>query len=154
MLETPHVAVAVAIATKIPNPFLAIPLALTSHFILEKVPHWNPHLNTEVEKYGRPTPKSTVIVVIDSSLALLTGSFFAWQTLPNTGHALTILIACFFSVLPDLIEAPYFFLNYRTKIIKKWILWQKSIQTDTSPLPGLLTQLITVIAAVGWILTT
>jgi len=47
VLETPHVVVGAAIATKIANPFISLPLAFASHFLLEKVPHWNPHLNTE-----------------------------------------------------------------------------------------------------------
>lgn len=50
MLETPHVLIGAAIATKVGNPFLAIPLAFASHFVLETVPHWNPHLNTETKK--------------------------------------------------------------------------------------------------------
>lgn len=153
VLETPHVAVGAAIATKIPNPFVAIPLALASHFILEKVPHWNPHLNTETEKYGRPTKKSTIIVIIDTSLALVVGGFFAYRALPNQAHAITILAASLASVLPDLIEAPYFFLGVRKAFIKKWILWQKSIQADTDLFPGLATQLITVLAAFWWIVS-
>ena len=148
MLETPHVFVGAAIAVAIPNPLIAIPLAFASHFILETVPHWNPHLNTETEKYGQPTKRSTIITVVDSTVALISGSFFAYQALPNTGHALTILAACFVSILPDLVEAPYFFLNFRKAIIKKWILWQKSIQVDTPPAIGLLTQLVITLAAI------
>jgi hypothetical protein len=53
VLETPHVVVGAAIATKVANPALAIPLAFASHFVLEKIPHWNPHLNTELKKFGR-----------------------------------------------------------------------------------------------------
>lgn len=148
MLETPHVMVGAAIASKIPNPLISIPLALASHFILEKIPHWNPHLNTETEKYGKPTKRSTVITIVDSTIALISGSYFAYQALPNTYHALTILAACFFSILPDLVEAPYFFLNFRKAILKKWIYWQKSIQVDTPLGIGLVTQLIVVLAAI------
>jgi len=53
MLETPHVLAGAVIAAKVQNPFLAIPLAFASHFILEKVPHWNPHINAEMTKFGR-----------------------------------------------------------------------------------------------------
>ena len=151
MLETPHVFVGAAIATKIPDPLLAIPLAFLSHFILEMVPHWNPHLNSETEKYGYPTKRSTVIVVADSSLALISGSLIAYSALPDTGRALTILFACLASVLPDLIEAPYFFLKIKNKLIQKWIVFQKSIQNDTSIIPGLVTQYITIFAAIFWI---
>lgn len=151
MLETPHVMVGAAIATKIPNPLIAIPLAFASHFVLEMVPHWNPHLNTETQKYGRPTQKSTILVIIDCSLALIGGIFIAYQALPDTAHALTILLASLASILPDLIEAPYFFLKAKNKIIEKWINLQKSIQNDTSVVPGLLTQYLTIFTALFWI---
>lgn len=151
MLETPHVIVGAAIATKVVNPALALPLAFASHFILEKVPHWNPHLNTETEKYGHPTRQSTLIVIGDVIASLASGGFIAYRALPDTGLALTILAASFFAVLPDVIEGPHFFLGVRSKIIKRWIAWQKSIQVDAPIALGLSTQVITIIAALFWI---
>lgn len=161
MLETPHVFIGAAIAMKIPNPFIAIPLAFASHFILETIPHWNPHLNTETEKYGQPTRKSTVITAIDSTLALASGSFIAYQglnwpssayqALPNVGQAALILACCFASVLPDVMEGPYFFLKLRTSWIKKWIAFQKSLQSDTTAFWGILTQVTIILAAIFWL---
>lgn len=152
VLETPHVIVGAAIATKVVHPALAIPLAFASHFVLEKVPHWNPHLNTETEKFGRPTRQSTTIVILDATIALLSGGYIAYRALPNTALAATILGASFFSVLPDLIEGPYFFLKTRSAVIKKWIKFQKSIQVDTEVVPGLATQVLTIAAALWWTL--
>jgi hypothetical protein len=152
MLETPHVIVGAAIASKIPNPYIAIPMAFLSHFVLEKVPHWNPHLNSETEKFGKPTSLTTKIVIIDSCLSLISGLFIASRALPNSGHALTIIFASFFAALPDLIEAPYFFLNIKNKFIKNWIILQKSLQEDAGIVVGLLTQVVTVIAAIYWIM--
>lgn len=151
MLETPHVALGAAIASKIPNPWIAIPLAFASHFVLEKVPHWNPHINTETKKYGHVTTRSTIIIIVDSVLALGLGSYFAWQAMPNTAHAATILAASLASVMPDLIEAPYFFLKIRSKFILKWLAFQKSIQVDTTPFWGLLSQALTILACFWWI---
>jgi len=152
VLETPHVVVGAAIATKVVNPALAIPLAFASHFVLERVPHWNPHLNTETERYGQPTPQSTKIVIIDVITSLISGGYIAYQALPNTTLAFTILAACFFAVLPDLLEGPYFFLKMRNETIRRWIKFQKSIQIDAPIIPGLTTQIITIIAAFWWIL--
>lgn len=153
MLETPHVVVGAAIATKVVSPALAIPLAFASHFLLEKVPHWNPHLNTETEKFGRPTKQSTYIVLADVIGSLALGGYIASRALPDSGHAATILLASFASVLPDVLEGPYFFFNMRSEIIRKWIKFQKSIQVDTGVVPGLITQVITVVAAFWWILS-
>jgi len=152
MLETPHVVVGAAIATKIVNPFLAIPIAFGSHFLLERVPHWNPHLNTEFKKYGSITKTSTQIVIGDVVLSLVLGGFMASRALPDTGHAALILICCFAAVLPDVIEGPHFFLHVKSKLIDKWITLHKSLQADTDPIPGLLTQFITIAAAFAWVL--
>lgn len=152
MLETPHVTVGAAIAFKVANPALAIPLALGSHFVLEKVPHWNPHLNTEKQKYGRVTDTSTKIVIVDVFISILIGCGISYLALPNVAHSLTILLASFAAALPDIIEGPYFFLNKDSKLIERWVKFQKSIQVDTSIIPGLLTQALTVIVAFLWIL--
>ncbi len=151
MLETPHVFIGAAIATAIPNPFIAIPLAFASHFVLEMVPHWNPHLNSETVKFGGPTRRSTFITGVDSAIALLAGSFIAYKALPNLSHVMTILICCFASVLPDVMEGPYFFLHMKNTLIKKWINFQKSLQNDTGPILGMLTQVATIIAAILWL---
>lgn len=151
MLETPHVVVGAAIASHIVHPALAIPLAFGSHFILEKIPHWNPHLNTETEKYGRPTRESTIICTVDASSALFLGSYLAYRVLPNTTLALTILASCLASVVPDLVEAPYFFLGIRNELIKKWISIQKSLQANADVVPGLLTQALIIAAGLWWI---
>ncbi len=153
MLETPHVAVGAAIAMKVVNPALAIPLAFGSHFLLDRIPHWNPHLNTETKKYGKPTKKSTVIVIVDLCTSVALGLFIASKALPSTSHVATVLVASFASILPDVIEGPYFFLGMKSKLIKKWIAFQKSLQVDTNIVFGLLTQVITVAAALWWIFT-
>jgi len=151
VLETPHVVVGAAIATRVVNPALAIPLAFASHFILEKVPHWNPHLNSETEKFGAPTRKSTYIVIADVAASLVLGGFIAARALPDWGQTATILAACFAAVVPDVLEGPYFFLNMRSKIIKRWIKFQKSIQVDVPIVPGLITQVATILLAFWWI---
>lgn len=151
MLETPHVIVGAAIATHVVNPALAIPLAFASHFILEKVPHWNPHLNSETEKYGRPSKQSTYIVIADVITSLALGGYVASRVIPDWGHTATILATCFAAVLPDILEGPYFFLNMRSQIVKRWINFQKSIQVDIPIIPGLIIQVITVLLAFWWI---
>jgi|SRR3989344_1925744 len=151
VLETPHVVVAAAIAVKVANPALAIPLALGSHFILEKVPHWNPHWNTEKKKFGKVTKQTIILVLVDAGIAFVFGTYIAFLSLPNYVLAITILLSCLAGVLPDLIEAPYFFFDKKSRFINKWILFQKSIQVDTGVIPGLITQTLTVIAAVWWI---
>ena len=153
MLETPHVIVGAAIATKVVNPILSIPLAFASHFVLDEVPHWNPHLYTETKKLGKPTLISTKVIILDVIASLISGFYLASRALPNKAHALAIILACFFAVLPDLIEAPYFFLNVRNNLMKKWILFQKSLQVNSNFALGLLTQVIIILTSLWWIIS-
>lgn len=151
MLETPHVAVGAAIALKIPNPLISIPLAFASHFILDRVPHWNPHFYTETQKFGKPTKKSTTIAVVDSSLALAMGVALAATVLPDWGHTITILACSFASVISDQIKIPFFFFEQRVGFSKKWTDFERSIQIEVPFVPGVLTQLIVISTAFLWI---
>lgn len=150
VLETPHVIIAATIATKIKNPLLSLPLALASHFVFEMIPHWNPHINTEKRKFGKISKKSTVIIMSDSLMSLAVGSVLAFRLLPDTSHTVSVLLACFTGVLPDLIEAPYYFLNSTNSfIVNKWIPFKKSIQSDTGPFWGVITQVAVSLVALA-----
>lgn len=152
MLETPHVIVGAAIATKVAHPILSLPLALGSHFVLDILPHWNPHINREIKKYGKPTKESTAIITTDSIMALSIGSFIAFQS-GSTSQSIIVLLCCFLSVVPDVVEAPYYFLGKKTPVIEKWITWQKGIQNDVSPFWGILSQVAVSVAALLWIIS-
>ncbi|HLD91898.1 MAG TPA: hypothetical protein VI795_00730 [Patescibacteria group bacterium] len=151
MLETPHVALGAAIAMKIGNPYLAIPLALSSHFLLEKIPHWNPHLNTEMKKYGHLTNKTKLIIAVDTTLALGLGIFIAFKALPDSSLSLLVIASSFAAIVPDLLESPYFIFGVKNKYIQKWIALQKKIQIDATPFWGILTQIIVLTSTLYWI---
>lgn len=153
MLETPHVAVGIAIASRFPNPFVAIPLSFASHFVLDRIPHWNPHLYTETQKDGKPSVKSTRIAVFDIGTAFILGSAFAYSALPDTKKAVLILACSFASVASDVIKYPYYYFHLRQKWLVKWVNFERSIQVDTkSMFWGLVTQGLIVAASFWWIL--
>ena len=151
MLETPHVALGAAIAVAIPNPIISIPLAFASHFILDMTPHWNPHLNTETKKYGRLTNKTLLIIGFDLATAVLLTGFLAHRAIPDSTLSTNILLSSFASILPDIVEGPYFLFGWKNKFIEIWMKFQKSIQADANIFWGLLTQIITIIATLYWI---
>ena len=144
MLETPHVALGVAIAVAIPNPLISIPLAFASHFALDMVPHWNPHINTEMKKYGKLTNPSLFIIAVDLALALLL-TIFIGKTNPY------IYLASFMSILPDIAEGPYFLYGWRNKYLDIILRFQRSIQANANIFWGLLTQIIILVACIIWI---
>jgi hypothetical protein len=145
MLELPHTLVGATIATKIPNPLISLPLAFFSHFLLDLLPHWNPSLYSETKKFGKPTPKSTLIVAIDTILSLGAGFFLAYQVLPNLTQAVVIILACFLAVVVDVIEGFYFFFGVRGKFLENLIEFQHRYQGKASLIPGLITQGIVIL---------
>ncbi|MFB5608330.1 MAG: hypothetical protein ACE5RG_09565, partial [Candidatus Nitrosomaritimum yanchengensis] len=147
---TPHALVGMAIATKIPNPLISIPLAFTSHFILDMVPHWNPHINTELKKHGKITNKSVSIIVGD--LFIAGASTLAISSSVNDVNMYVLIIAAAAAIMPDAIEAPYFFLKSRNKLLLKYVKFQKSIQVDADFWPGVVTQIAVGAAALLWLL--
>jgi hypothetical protein len=153
VLETPHAVIGAAIALKVGNPALALPLALGSHFVIEKIPHWNPHLNTEKKTQGKISNNSLKIILADSILALVSGGAIAATCYPDIKKVAIVLAGAFLAVLPDLIEAPYYFLNKESKFITKWIKFKKSIQQDAEVLPGIIYQIITVLVSMWWALS-
>lgn len=151
MLELPHTVVGAAIAAKVGNPALALPLALASHFALDLLPHWNPHLNTELKSFGRVTQKTTLFVATDVVLSLAGGLLIASTVLPDQNHFVIVILGAFMGVLPDAIEAPHFFLGARWAPVERLLRFQKSIQNDAPPFLGILTQVLLLGAVFAWV---
>jgi len=140
VLELPHAIVGATIAIKTGNPFLAFPLAFLSNFILDILPHWNPHLYTELKRDGKVSSKTMKIVFIDAFLALIIGLFLAFRFYPDWTMIILILLSCFLAVSTDLAEAPFFFLNSKNKFLVKLISIQRKLQWNVSFWPGMLVQ--------------
>ena len=145
MLELPHTLVGAAIASRIPQPHIALPLAFISHFLFDLIPHWNPSLYQETKKYGRPTKKSTKIVIIDTSVSLLAGFLIASRFWPDWQRMVLIILACFAAVVPDVVEGFYFFLGIRSKFLINLIEFQHRHQGKAAKIPGLLIQAVVIL---------
>lgn len=131
MLSLPHASVGMAIATLIPNPLITLPLALTSHFIFDYFPHWNPGSRQFL------LPKSQLLIFSDLTLTLV---FCTYVSLLRQSPI--FILAGLAAIFPDLIEGPHFFLNFNLPGVKKLMKYQGSHQFHISPLPGLATQLL------------
>lgn len=153
MLETPHVALGIAIAVKTGNPWLALPLSLASHFLLDKVPHWNPHFYTETQKFGKPKVTSTYLAIADELIAITLTLFMAYSFWPDINKSFLILLCSLLSVLPDQIKIPYFFMNYKKGLFKKWVEFERTIQVEIKPFWGIITQIVVLFASLFWIFT-
>lgn len=151
MVELPHTIVGAAIAYKIGNPALSLPLAFASHFLIDGlIPHWNPHLNSEKKLHGRITTKTKTFVSVDTFISLGVGLYLASQALPDLERAVVVVLGCFLAVLPDVVEGPYFFFNLDHPLLQKFMNWHTLIQRDSPFWPGVLTQFVLSGVALWW----
>lgn len=145
MLSLPHVIIGATIATKVPDPTIALLLAVLSHFIVDVLPHWNPHLSEEIKLHGHFLKKTLLFIIVDGLLGLFTGLSIASFALPNVERFLIVALGAFCGVLPDLLEAPYFFLKWRHPLLVNFTKYHSKIQFNVSKIPGLIAQFIVMI---------
>lgn len=143
MLESLHSLTGAVIAYKIGNPILAFPIALLSHFVTDLLPHWNPEIYKEKKKLGHLLAKTNLQIIIDCLVGLFVSLFVAFKALPDTGHFLIVIGGSFFAILPDLVEAPYYYLNVKSNsLLKKLIKFQGEHQFKASFWVGMVFQIL------------
>lgn len=153
MLLIPHTFVGIAIASLISNPFIAVPAAFLSHFVLDKTPHWDFYSDTQKEERLKGWRPLAVMadLVIGVAVGLVVTLYFLWVVKDST-LALTIFLCGIASVLPDALEGPYIFMHKEPKILSYMTNIQRKIQFQ-APLPwGLLTQLGVIAVSIYFIL--
>ena len=144
-MTTPHVLLGIVLITKLPLS-LGIPAALLSHFALDfLIPHWNPHLFTEMKAKGKISQNSIMIILIDGAIAALFLGYFALM-----GYSLILLaLGAFLATLPDWIEIPFYFLKVKRPLLVKYVTFEHNHQAKANPFWGILTQLIIIILSLG-----
>lgn len=102
MTLTAHSLIAAAIVSKISNPVVGLPIIFVSHFVMDKVPHWDVMTNKNKTKFqiGRDTLIDIILGIIGA------GIFFYFK--PGL-DPVYFWAAIFVSQSPDLLEAPYVF---------------------------------------------
>jgi len=145
MLTLPHTLVAAAIVKLFPNPLISLPLALTSHFILDfLVVHWNPHIYTEFAKDKRVSQNSLNIIILDGILALGFCLFILFKFWTDWSTIALFAASIFLSTLPDTIEIPYYFFNSKLAWLKRYVEFEHEHQSNGSFFWGIITQLVLV----------
>ncbi|MEK7565661.1 MAG: hypothetical protein AAB506_01285 [Patescibacteria group bacterium] len=148
MTATSHAIVGAAIASKIPDLRIALPLAFLSHFVLDKLPHWD--VMTEADHNDHKA------IFIKSSLDVFLGliSVFIFANLTNSTNWTNLFLGSFVAQFPDWLEAPYF-LGFKIKIFSfnyRFQHWIHDIWFDSRlPAPwGIITQLVVVTLFILW----
>lgn len=142
MLLTPHVVVGAAIGSQIRDPYITGAISFGSHFVLDKIPHWQETLYPYT-----PTKKTWIRIFIEVIFVLIFIYFLAKRGLLNTN----VIVGMVASILPDIDS--FAIINKKlmgNKFVKAYFDWHSKIQNETSKFYGVLTQLA--IIALGLII--
>jgi len=98
-MATPHMVAGAAIGTKLRSPWLALPLAFASHFLLDFAPHLDAH-SLFGSGYGRTTSPEAIAAALDFFLgAIVVGVLVGRQPGRRLAGSAALL-----AVLIDLVE--------------------------------------------------
>lgn len=113
MTSTSHALVGGAIANAFTDPILAGALALTSHYIMDSIPHWDFGTNWR----ERPKYITGMIAIIDTVFGIGISYAIFGRSLPLTLWASTVVL----SLLPDWLETPWYicFANNTKRVPQK-----------------------------------
>lgn len=109
MIFTPHIVVGAVIGAKTQNLGLIVILALLTHFIMDKIPHWDYNLPAvfrgfRKNKKIKPLLSDFVKMAIDITIGLLIVFTVIWsKNLLSFNHLCFISIGIILSILPDVI---------------------------------------------------
>ena len=136
MTATSHALIGASIASLVPNPILAIPLAITSHFAADLVPHWDAGTNRRKKTIMRLRVEAAFDVLLGFALVYL-----IFGSIVSSAYLFVMIIA---AQLPDWLETPSS--KFGLKIPPfSWVEWLGHKLQNRMQLPwGLVTQVVIV----------
>lgn len=143
MLSISHTLTGALIATKIPNPYLAIPIILITHYLLDAVPHWDAGTGlTNGSKSPTQVFRDEIPDLIISGLLVIL-FFQLGKPLDLSITGLSPYWGAFVGLIPDFLEAPRNFLQKEPRLLKPLNRFHHSIHHSIPrKLDGLAPQII------------
>lgn len=150
MTATGHALIGASLATQITNPVIGLPIIFLSHFVVDKVPHWDVMTNKKNKTKQQIVAETIADVILGFLLVALIFIFYLQS--PNPMY---IFVSAFVSQLPDFLEFPYVILglkifpSYEDYKIQSWIhdVWFNArLQAPW----GIVTQAVVVLFFVFW----
>lgn len=140
MTATAHSLVGASIGSLLPNPYLAIPSAVISNFLMDLIPHWD----TGTGWHNRPKIITFFATGIDVLLGLLI-AFLLFSQKINPFYLLSLIFA---ATLPDYLEAPYLFLGWDFPPFSWFYQFQSKFHARDGTFWGIISQIIVVMPIV------
>lgn len=145
MLSITHGATGALIASKIPNPLISIPLVIFSHYVEDRVPHWDVGQGLSDWKKSRESAFFHELF-FDFPLSILFVYIFFQIGRPFDSQ---VWLGWFVSLLPDFLEFPYLFLDMKFTPLKQLTAFHNWIHYSTpNKLWGLLPQLLVILLVI------
>jgi len=140
MTATGHAIIGTAIAAKVGDPVLAVPLALASHIVADAIPHWDTatHLNKKGRK--KAIVHSVVDVILGFGLSYLLILFLFPET--NIAYALILI---FVSQSPDWLMVPYRLFNINFFLFRWSYRFQKIFDNTMDKPWGIINQIVALV---------
>jgi hypothetical protein len=136
MTATAHALIGASIAAKVTNPFLAIPIAILSHFVADLVPHWDAGTNHKKKSMNR--------LKIEAMADVLLGFILAFSIFGRFVDPVYLFVLIIAAQLPDWLEAPSSMFNIKIPPFT-WLDWLGHKLQSRMQLPwGLVTQVVIV----------
>lgn len=136
MTATAHALIGASIAAKIANPYLAIPIAISSHFVADLVPHWDAGTNHK--------KKTTLRLKLEATADVLLGFVLAYAIFWQLVDPVYLFVMIIAAQLPDWLEAPSWMFNIKIPPFS-WMDYLGHKLQSRMQLPwGLITQVVTV----------
>jgi len=120
MTASAHAIVGAALATVIKDPLTLSLASLTSHFVMDCIPHWDFGTNWR----SRAKTVTGLLAAADTIIGITLAYLLFWGKAPVS----LLTIGILFSELPDWMEAPWFlfFAKGRDHITKKDEFWKRT----------------------------
>lgn len=135
MTATGHAIIGTLIAAKIPNPYIAIPLAVASHIAADMIPHWDTATNAKTKGKHR--------VIIETLYDIALGFFLSWLLIlyffPTTSP-LYVIFMILVSQSLDWLTAPYYFWHMQFPIFRLAYKFQKKFDNTLDAPWGIIIQ--------------
>ncbi len=143
MLSISHAATGALITTKIPYPIISVPLTLAAHYAQDYIPHWDVGQGlTKGKKSKTDAFFQELLTDFPLSIAFV---YFVFQH--NRPFSIWPWLGWFVALLPDFLEFPYIFLNWRFWPIKPLAKFHSRFHNSIpDKVKGLIPQILIVIA--------
>jgi len=123
MIITPHLLLGAAIGAKINHITWIIFLGIISHFLLDRIPHWD-YGNKELNAFSKKKSYKLLLklffkITIDGLIGIIILSFLIWQkNIINPKYFLYISIGILASLSPDILSAIIKLFPNKIRILK------------------------------------